>query len=198
MFHYLQGKLVEKSPMLAVLDVHGVGYEVHIPLSTYSQLPQLGHDVKLLTHFIVREDAQQLQGFFTEDERELFRMLISVSGVGPKVATTALSGLPMTELREALASGDIPVLTSISGIGKKTAERLVVELKEKMVLERRAAASPGSPQSGGRVLEDSLQALVSLGYKKIDAKAAVEKAMKDKNAQTLSVEDLIRASLKHI
>ena len=104
----------------------------------------------------------------------------------------------MTELREALASGDIPVLTSISGIGKKTAERLVVELKEKMVLERRAAASPGSPQSGGRVLEDSLQALVSLGYKKIDAKAAVEKAMKDKNAQTLSVEDLIRASLKHI
>lgn len=198
MFHYLQGKLAEKSPMLAVLDVHGVGYEIHIPLSTYSQLPALGADVRLLTHFIVREDVQQLYGFSTEDERDLFRMLISVSGVGPKVATTALSGLPIHELREAIASGSIPVLTSISGIGKKTAERLIVELKEKVVIEQRAAKASPLASAAGRAAEDSLQALVSLGYKRPDAKAAVEKAMKDKPGQALTVEDLIRASLKYV
>jgi len=197
MYHYLQGKLVEKSPMLAVLDVNGVGYDVHIPLSTYSGLPSLGSEVKLLTHFIVREDAQLLHGFLTEDERELFRLLISVSGIGPRVATTALSGLPIQDLKEAIATGAIPVLTAISGIGKKTAERLIVELKEKMVLEQRTLKSP-PVSAAGRIVEDSLQALVSLGYRKPDAKAAVEKAVKDKEGQSLSVEELIRASLKYV
>lgn len=197
MYHYLQGKLVEKSPMLAVIDVNGVGYDVHIPLSTYSGLPSLGAEVKLLTHFIVREDAQLLHGFLTEDERELFRLLISVSGIGPRVATTALSGLPIQDLKEAIATGAIPVLTAISGIGKKTAERLIVELKEKMVLEQRTLKSP-PVSAAGRIVEDSLQALVSLGYRKPDAKAAVEKAVKDKDGQSLSVEELIRASLKYV
>lgn len=197
MYHYLHGKLVEKSPMLAVVDVNGVGYDVHIPLSTYSGLPALGAEVKLLTHFIVREDAQLLHGFLTEDERELFRLLISVSGIGPRVATTALSGLPIQDLKEAIATGAIPVLTAISGIGKKTAERLIVELKEKMVLEQRTLKSP-PVSAAGRIVEDSLQALVSLGYRKPDAKAAVEKAVKDKDGQLLSVEELIRASLKYV
>lgn len=197
MYHYLHGKLVEKSPMLAVLDVNGVGYDVHIPLSTYSGLPALGSEVKLLTHFIVREDAQLLHGFLTEDERELFRLLISVSGIGPRVATTALSGLPIHDLKEAIATGAISVLTAISGIGKKTAERLIVELKEKMVLEQRTLKGP-PVSAAGRIVEDSLQALVSLGYRKPDAKAAVEKAVKDKEGQSLSVEELIRASLKYV
>ncbi len=199
MYHHLQGKLLEKNPMNVILDVHGVGYDVHIPLSTYSALPPVGTEVRLLTHFIVREDAHLLHGFLTEEERELFRLLISVSGIGPKVATTALSGLPIEDLKEAIATGAIHVLTGISGIGKKTAERLVVELKEKMVLEKRSSKAAPSESLGGssRVVEDSLQALVSLGYRKADAKAAVEKAMKDKTG-VVSVEDLIRASLKYV
>ena len=199
MYHYLEGRLVEKNPTSIVLDVNGVGFYLQAPLSTFSGLPAVGERVKLLTHFVVREDAQMLFGFRTEEERELFRLLISVSGIGPKVAMTALSGVSIYDLKRAIAESAVHVLTGISGIGKKTAERLIVELKEKMVLETRLA--PAAESSVSRPVsdkaEDTLQALVSLGYTKGQARAAVDKALKEPGAET-SVETLVRKALKHI
>ncbi|HTL46501.1 MAG TPA: Holliday junction branch migration protein RuvA [Verrucomicrobiae bacterium] len=200
MYQYLQGTLVEKSPVAAVIDVNGVGYLVQVPVSTYSGLPALGAQVRLLAHLVIREDAHQIYGFLTEDERELFRMLIAVSGIGPKSAMTVLSGIPIDELKQAIASGDLNVLTAIPGIGKKTAERLIVELKEKLVAAKVLGKSPvtaGRPGQG-QIIEDSLQALVSLGYRKSDAKNAVEKTLKERPGADFSVEDLIRMSLKNI
>lgn len=199
MYQYLQGTLAEKNPVAVVVDVNGVGFLLQISLSTFSALPALGDRVRLWTHFVVREDAQMLCGFFTEEERELFRMLISVSGIGPKSAMTVLSGVPVEELKRAIAQGSLHVLTAIPGIGKKTAERLVVELREKLVAEKYPARlSTLAVGDQGRVMEDSLQALVALGYKKNDAKSAIEKTLKDKTAVDLSVEDLIRLSLKNL
>lgn len=199
MYQYLQGTLAEKNPVAVVVDVNGVGFLLQISLSTFSALPALGDRVRLWTHFVVREDAQMLCGFFTEEERELFRMLISVSGIGPKSAMTVLSGVPVEELKRAIAQGSLHVLTAIPGIGKKTAERLVVELREKLVAEKYPARIPALAAGGqGRVMEDSLQALVALGYKKNDAKSAIEKTLKDKTAVDFSIEDLIRLSLKNL
>jgi len=200
MYQYVQGTLSEKNPVAAVVDVRGVGYLLHIPVSTYSSLPPLGEEVRLLTHFVVREDAQMLFGFFTEDERELFRMLITVSGVGPKSAMTVLSGISAEELRQAIARGDLQILTAIPGIGKKTAERLIVDLREKLVADRAGVRVPAVSGRGGQGqrVEDSMNALVALGYRKPDAKTALEKAIKDANGADLSVEELIRQSLKNI
>ncbi len=196
MFHYLSGKLIEKSPTAIVIDVGGVGYDVLIPVSTYSSLPTLGEPVKLLTHFVVREDAQLLYGFATDEERKMFRMLISISGIGPKIATTALSGILVEDLKSAIKEGNVTVLTSISGIGKKTAERIVIELREKVIVES------GNSGSGSKILsapisneaEDAVQALVALGYTKNKAKEAVDKVAKP----DLPVEQIIRLALKYV
>ncbi|MSR78486.1 MAG: Holliday junction branch migration protein RuvA [Candidatus Omnitrophica bacterium] len=204
MYEFVQGKLIEKSPMRAVLDVHGVGYEVRIPISTFSKLPALGEAVRLLTHFIVREDAQQLYGFFTPEEREFFRLLISISGIGPKMGITMLSGMTLPELRQAIIQGSILTLTNIPGIGKKTAERVIVELREKVVSLDVKDASPmmpsGPASAQDQILEDSIQALQELGYKKQDAKDALQKAWKELegSASQGSVPELIRKSLKYV
>jgi holliday junction DNA helicase RuvA len=199
MYQYLNGQLAEKSPAKIVLDVNGVGYEIRIPVSTYSKLPALGEKVKLLIHFHVREDLQVLYGFFTEEEREMFRLLISVSGIGPKIAMTVLSGVSLRDLKQAIIQGALPALTSVSGIGKKIAERMVVELREKVVLEDAPSAEVSSEfKEAGPVVEDSLQALVELGYKKPSAKAALEKALKDFKGEKPSAADLIRKSLKYV
>src|SRR5512140_3308878 len=133
MISFLKGKLVEALPTQVVLDVNGVGYEALIPLSSYDKLPQPGQEVKLLTHLAVREDAHTLYGFMTAAERELFRLLINtVSGIGPKIALNILSGIAVTAFRGAVANGDVKALSQISGVGKKTAERIVVELKDKI------------------------------------------------------------------
>src|SRR5215475_1171512 len=133
MITFLHGKLVEMLPTQVTVDVHGVGYEVLIPLSSFDKLPQPGHDVKLLTHLAIREDAHVLYGFMTTAERELFRLLINtVSGIGPKIALNVLSGMSVTALRGAVSNGDVKSLSQISGVGKKTAERIVVELKDKI------------------------------------------------------------------
>src|SRR5581483_2099480 len=133
MIHFLQGKLVEALPTQLTLDVHGVGYEVLIPLSSYDKLPQPGGDLKILTHLVVREDAHVLYGFMTAAEREMFRLLINtVSGIGPKIALNVLSGMSVTALRGAVSNGDVKALSQISGVGRKTAERIVVELKDKI------------------------------------------------------------------
>src|SRR5215510_11941984 len=133
MITFLHGKLVDALPTQVTVDVHGVGYEVLIPLSSFDRLPTPGHEVKLLTHLAVREDAHVLYGFMSAQERELFRLLINtVSGIGPKIALNVLSGMNVTAFRGAVANGDVKALSQISGVGKKTAERIVVELKDKV------------------------------------------------------------------
>lgn len=200
MYHSLNGKITEKTPAAAILDVNGVGYEVRISVNTFSALPKLGETVKLLTHFVVREDAQLLYGFATEDERELFRMLLSVSGIGPKMAITLLSGMTIAELKAAIREGSIAVLSSVSGIGKKTAERVIVELKDKLPRE----ADKGSKDIlhdmsvSDQLVDDAVQALVALGYTKQKAKEAVQKVLKAALGKKLTVEEIIRAALKHV
>ena len=200
MYHYLNGKIAEKTPVAVILDVNGIGYEVRISLSTFSTLPDLGQTVKLFTHFVVREDAQLLYGFATEEEREAFRLLISISGIGPKLAMTLLSGVTLPELKHAIQEKNIPVLTAISGIGQKTAERVVIELKDKI---GKAEISAGKELShdaniSDQMVEDSVSALVSLGYAKQKAKDAVQKTLKAMLGKKPSVEEIIRNALKHV
>jgi len=200
MYDYLAGKLVEKTPTAVILDVGGVGYRVLISVTTYSALPSPGQDVRLLTHFLVREDMQALYGFHSQEERRLFRLLISISGIGPKMAMTILSGMSIAELKQAIVQGDLQVLTRVSGIGRKTAERMVVELREKLVIdgEQVPVLVAGSEKMENSLIEDSLSALMELGYRKQNAKTAIEKVLKDPDADRLSISDLIRASLKYV
>lgn len=198
MYQYLSGNLAEKTAVSAVLDIQGVGYLVQIPLSTFSELPEPGRPVKLLIHYVVREDAQILYGFLTEEEREVFRLLLSVSGVGPKTALTVLSGITLPELKRAIIDGDVAVLTAVPGIGRKTAERLVVELREKLGNDdkKKTGSVLAKMSEKDRLMEDSLQALIELGYKKQNAQEAIRKAVKTLEAGNYSVPDLIRASLR--
>ncbi|HTS18472.1 MAG TPA: Holliday junction branch migration protein RuvA [Verrucomicrobiae bacterium] len=197
MIAYLHGKLADATPTHVVVDCHGVGYSVFIPLSSYDKLPAPGGEVKLLTyHHVVSQDGtQQLFGFVTPDEREMFLLLISISGIGPKLAINILSSTSISALRNALASGDTKTLSTLRGIGKKTAERLVVELKDKIggtaAFQTKGRAATPEEQK----LTDAVLALVSLGYKQVDAHRAVLAAMEESGAQA-SVEELVRAALR--
>lgn len=165
----LTGILLAKQPPQVLLDVNGIGYEIDVPMSTFYNLPATGQSVSFYTHLVVREDAHLLYGFGSEDERHVFRRLIKVSGIGPKVALTILSGLSVGELAQAVASQDAARLVKIPGIGKKTAERLVLELRDKL------AQSAVSVSSGGRAdpLGDALNALLALGYNEKEARWAM-------------------------
>ena len=169
----LTGTLLEKNPPQLLIDCHGVGYEVDVPMSTYYHLPAVGETVALLTHFVVREDAQILYGFGSAREREAFRQLIRISGVGPRTALSVLSGLGVDDLAQAITAQDPARIVKVPGIGKKTAERLLLELKGKMGadLGARGGMSPGSD-----VASDIQQALMALGYNEKDA-AAAQKAL---------------------
>jgi Holliday junction DNA helicase RuvA len=198
MITFLHGKLVEMLPTQVTVDVHGVGYEVLIPLSSFDKLPQPGHEIRLLTHLAVREDAHTLYGFMSAAEREMFRLLINtVSGIGPKIALNILSGISVTAFRGAVANGDVKALSQISGVGKKTAERIVVELKDKV-----GAAGAWEASSAQRALSaedqrvnDAVLALLALGFKQIEAHDSVRKAQASIGAQA-TVEELVRACLK--
>lgn len=196
MITFLQGILVEKSPARAVVNVGGVGYEVLIPLSSFDRLPPADADVKILTYHHVREDAQVLFGFVTDAERNMFDRLLDVSGIGPKLALSVLSGLSVREIKVAIVAGDSKRLSGISGIGKKTAERIVVELKDKITAGEALEATSGADESmpGDVRIRDTVMALISLGYKQVDAlkmaRAAAEQAGPD-----AGLEDLIRRSL---
>lgn len=198
MITFLQGILIESLPTQAIIGVNGVGYEVLIPLSSYDKLPPPGGEVRLLTHLVVREDAHTLYGFHTAAERELFRLLINaVSGIGPKLALNMLSGMSVEALKGAVSQSNVKALSRISGVGKKTAERVVVELKDKI---GKSAASPSgqpgtAPTLADRRLHDAVMALVALGFKQNDAQSSVEGAIAVLGEQA-SVEDLVRASLK--
>ena len=203
MFHptmitFLHGKLVEALPTQVVVDVNGVGYEALIPLSSFDKLPQPGGTVKLLTQLVIREDAHTLYGFMSAAERDLFRLLVNtVSGIGPKTALNILSGISVTAFRGAVAGGDVKALSQISGVGKKTAERIVVELRDKIgaagaweAASARRALSPDDQK-----INDAVLALMALGFKQIDAHDAVRAAQTMLGAKA-TVEDLVRACLK--
>jgi len=199
MYDYLKGQVAEKTATSVILEVAGVGYHLQIPLSTSAALPALGQNTKLLVHFVVREDAHMLYGFKTPEERQLFRSLLSVNGIGPKMALTVLSGISMETLKRAIVRGELETLTGISGIGKKTAERIIVELREKLVLQAQPGPESATPATGqAALIEDSVEALIALGYRKPNAKAAIEKAMKNVKAEQVTLEELIRASLRHV
>lgn len=193
MYEFLSGKVIQKEPGRLVLEVGGIGYDLIIPLSTFNALPEPGSPVKVWTHFQVREDAHQLFGFSSEEERTLFRLLLSVNGIGPKMGASILSGIGLAELQQAIVEGSIATLTSVSGIGRKTAERLVVELREKILLLPPKSKAPASVR-----VEDSLQALLSLGYRRPEAKRALQRVVEEKKGNGFSVEELVRASLKYI
>ena len=168
----LTGTLADKSPPQILIDVQGVGYEVDVPMSSFYNLPSLGERVTLLTHFVVREDAQLLFGFLTAAERNTFRQLIKISGVGPRMALSILSGLSVGELAQAITAQETGRLVKVPGIGKKTAERLLLELKGKLGADLGPAGGGGAPVSDAQA--DILQALVALGYSDREAQAAVK------------------------
>lgn len=198
MITFLKGTLVEALPTQITVEVGGVGYDVLIPLSSFDRLPPPGNEVRVLTHLAIREDAHVLYGFMTAAERELFRLLINtVSGIGPKIALNVLSGMNVTALRGAVAAGDVKALSQISGVGKKTAERIVVELRDKIGVA--GAWEAGSEQRGlsadDQKLNDAVLALLALGFKQNEAHDAV-RAAQAMLGGTATVEQLVRACLK--
>lgn len=192
MIAQLRGKLVRKEPQEAVVDVGGVGYRVSIPLSTFYRLGEPADEVTLLTHTHVREDTLALFGFLTVAEQALFERLIAVSGVGPKLAVSILSGIEAPELVLALRSSDVTRLTRIPGVGKKTAERLVLELRDKV--QGLAAAEEPAPAPASATKDDLVSALVHLGYSRPEAERGVDRALE--NDASGRFEDLLRRTLR--
>jgi len=194
MISYLEGRLKVKSPTQIVLEVNSVGYLIRIPLSTYENLGQIGEKVRVFTHLHLRQDAIQLYGFFTEEERSLFESLINISGIGPRLAQGILSGIEVGDFQRYVARGDVDSLVTIPRVGRKTAQRLVVELKEKF---GGGEWKEKPPEERGGPEEEALLALLSLGYKREPARRAVEKVL-TKAEGPLPVEELIREALRHV
>lgn len=184
----LSGTLLEKTPPLVLIDCNGVGYECEVPMSTFYNLPAIGDKVVMLTHFVVREDAQLLYGFGTSQERATFRQLLKVNGIGAKSALSILSGLSIGDLVQAVALQEPSMLTRVPGVGKKTAERLLLELKDKFTIDGVAAMNEHQPKSA---TSDVLNALLALGYNEREAVAAVKLLDKE-----ISVTDGIKQALK--
>jgi holliday junction DNA helicase RuvA len=185
----LNGLLIEKTPPIIVVDCNGVGYEVEVPMSTFYNLPDLGQKVLLLTHFVVREDAQLLYGFGSEQEKNTFKQLLKVNGIGAKSALSILSGVSVDDLVQAVSQQEVGMLTRIPGIGKKTAERLLLELKDKFIVTGSVTAQPQAKSA----THDILNALVALGYNEREASAAVKLLDKD-----IAVTDGIKQALKSL
>lgn len=200
MIAQLSGKLAAKLPNSIIVDVNGVGYEVTIPVTTFYVLGDIGSDVSLKIYTLVREDALQLFGFATMRDKELFLKLTSVSGIGPKVAITMLSGMPAAELINAITRNDLGRLVSVPGVGRKTAERVVVELRDKLgkiaLEEGEIAAAAEMPLSSSAVQDDTIAALISLGYPKPLAEKAVLSAMREEG--DTSIQAVLKRSLKRL
>ncbi len=190
----LQGTILEKQPPLLLIDVHGVGYELEASMSTFYHLPECGESIILHTHLVVREDAQLLYGFHTLSERQMFRNLIKISGVGPKLALTILSGMSAEDFSRCILESDSKALTRLPGVGKKTAERLVIELKDRLekedVFKLPGVATPAERQVNP--VNDAVSALISLGYKAQQASQMI----RDIDIEDKSTEDIIRAALQ--
>ncbi len=194
MIALLTGRLVYKSPEYSIIDVNGVGYHVLTSLNSYYSLPEIGNTLTINIYTHVREDALHLFGFWTKEEKELFHKLLSVSGIGPKLALTILSGKPVEALAAAIIEGDVRGLTAMPGIGKKIADRLILELKDK-VQHIAPATEDRKRTEMNRLIDDALSALINLGYNRAIAKDAVEK-ISGGAGEDVSVEGLIRESLK--
>lgn len=197
----LRGKIIQKQPPQLLIDVQGVGYEVDAPMSTFYQLPNIGEDVTLHTHLVVREDAQLLYGFASDSERSLFRNLIKINGVGAKLALTILSGMNAQEFIHCIQDNDASALVRLPGIGKKTAERLIIELRDRLKDELpEAGVAASQPVSGMRLQSssspagDAVSALIALGYKAQEASRMVRSI----DAEGKDVEDIIRISLQGV
>ena len=195
MIAYVRGKLTEKAPTHAVVETNGVGFKLFIPLSSYKALGDVGEDVRILAHLHAREDALQLYGFATEEERGLFLLLISVTGIGPRLAQGILSGISVDDFKRAVQNQDLEALMSAPGVGRKTAERLVLELREKVegVKSGPMGIFPVPTTQAG---EEAVRALVSLGYKRSKAQAVVQGVLKE--APDLPVEEVIRRALRRV
>jgi holliday junction DNA helicase RuvA len=192
---FLDGKLVAALPTQATVNVNGVGYEVFIPLSSYDKLPGIGQPIHILTHLAVREDAHVLYGFMTAPERDLFRLLVNnVSGIGPKLALAVLSGMSVPNFKTAVVNSDIAAISKISGLGKKTAERIVLELKDKLGVAAawEAATAAHAPTPEQEQANEAVLALIALGYKQADA----HKAVRDLQGKAESAEELVKLALK--
>ena len=195
MIAYLRGVLAEKEVTRVVVECHGVGYEAAIPLSTFDRLPAEGAEVKLYTHHEVREDAQLLFGFATKPERDMFRLVTTVSGVGPKLALAVLSGLTVGDLQLAVSQGDAKRLAAVKGIGKKTAARIVVELKDNInPIEALANATAETSREQGAVLRDAMLALAALGFSEDIARAKVQQVL-DGEPGLADVETILKRAL---
>jgi Holliday junction DNA helicase RuvA len=199
MIALLTGRLAFKAPTNLALDVHGVGYEVFIPLSTYYNLPNVDDSLTLSIHTHVREDAIQLFGFSTAQEKDAFVLLLSVSGIGPKSALGILSALPVSDLVSAIQSADVEKLETVPGIGKKSAGRLVLELKDKLIKLHPALTPAADPMTRTKddAFDDALSALTNLGYRASDAKEALKAAQRSRSGP-MSLQELIRESLKNL
>ncbi len=194
MIAHLKGQLIQKSPVSLVVDVQGVGYEVFIPLTAYYELPECGTTVSLYIHTRIREDSLKLFGFIKESDKQMFELLIRISKVGPKIALAFLSGMTGQDLTQAVFNDDISTLSAIPGVGRKTAERLALELKDKLLelnLQPETATAKNTPGNG--LKDDAVSALVNLGYKKAQAEQALRKVCRDEAKPSL--EELIRDSL---
>src|SRR5216117_293885 len=199
MITFLDGKLITALPTQAIVDVGGVGYEVFIPLSSYDKLPAPGEPVQILTHLHVREDAQILYGFMTASERDLFRLLVNhVSGIGPKLALAVLSGMSVSNFKAAVVNSDTTAISKISGLGKKTAERIVLELKDKLGVAAawEAATAAHAPTPEQEQANEAVLALIALGYKQVDAHKAVRDLQQ--KGEGKSAEELVKLALKRI
>jgi len=193
----LTGQLLQKQPPELLIDVNGVGYEVSAPMTTFYALPELGEKVVLHTHMVVREDAQLLYGFANESERALFRILIKINGVGPKLALTILSGIAADEFVRCIHDNDAQALVRLPGIGKKTAERLIVELRDKLGSEENSENTAGTASLMSSVnatspISDAVSALIALGYKPNDASRIIRSI----DTEGLNTEDIIRLALQ--
>ena len=196
MYAYISGTLAEKKPTHAVLDAGGVGYFLHIPASSYDKLPAVGKPAKLLTSYVAREDAHTLYGFASDGERQTFETLIGVSGVGPKLALAALSAMSPAELRDAVIGGDTGMLTRIPGVGKRKAEKLVVELRDKMAaLDGVQIASGTGDSATAEARADARAALEGLGLARAEAEKRLRKILRE-NAGLQSAEEMIRLALR--
>ncbi len=197
MITFLQGKLIEKQPTRVVMDVGGIGYEVLIPLSSFDRLPSVKETCRIFTYYHVREDAHQLFGFMTEDERRMFVLLMSVTGIGPKLALSTLSGLSVRDLKAAIVEGDVKRLSSISGVGRKLAERMVVDLRDKIGKAEALEAVAGAPETAetDTRMRDAILALIALGYKQEPARKMVMAVLRHGGKTEMTVEDIVRKSL---
>jgi len=196
MITFLEGTLVEKQPARIIMNINGVGYEVFIPLCTYDRLPPEGESCRILTYHHITDATQKLFGFFNDEERNMFTRLLGISGIGPKLAVSALSGLPVRELKSALINGNVKRISSISGIGKKTAERIIVELRDKFSQAEQLSAlgGAGDGEVGDNRMRDAALALAALGYKFDDAQKML-KSILPKLTPEMEIEDLVRLAL---